>query len=156
MKDRHIFDVPEAFWPAVYKPFSFDAPDSGLGPKEVFGLSLNLDAVPTHLWDFLPAPLVRDGKRMVRLSSGSLAPRVIAKEGHKGTNKMSTILQFSRDANVPLDQLLIGIPMSIGGEVTTFKHPRIGETTRFYLRAIAVRYTDLLNRFDDLTTDFWK
>ncbi len=140
----HRFKVTEAYYPNIYEGYVFPRED-----KPTFGLSIKAEELPEHLRIYARKPKDSHGFNIITISAAKTAPNVVLEEGRHGASEMHTILNFARDANLRLDDLFKKIPMELAVEVVEFDGDR-GRTARIFLRAIKVRYTDMLRRYDEL------
>jgi hypothetical protein len=146
----HTFKITEAFYPNVYEGYLFPSED-----KPTFGLSIKAEELPDHLRIYARAPKDKMGFNIITISAGKQPPTVVTEEGRNGAGQMDSILRFARNANMRLDDLLKKIPMEIAAEVIEFENSRTGPSSALIVKAIKVRYTDLLRRYDEIEVEYW-
>lgn len=115
-----------------------------------------LDAeLPEELREFARQPKVVNHESLLAISAGKIKPVVMTEEGRNGASQLSTILQCARDSNLQLDKLLLGIPAEVLVSIYEGKSPA-GFKKQLGLRAIRVKYTDVLRRYDEVLEELWK
>ena len=123
--------------------------------EPVFSASILAPELPEDLREFARQPRMVKDELLLTISAGRFSPVVSTAEGRNGALHLSTILQCARDSNLARDKLLLGIPAELLVEVYEGKSPA-GFKRQLTLRAIRVKYTDVLRRYDEVLEELWK
>lgn len=123
--------------------------------EPTFMVSILDSELPEELREFARQPRMVKDEMLLTISAGKFSPVVSMAEGRNGASQLSTILQCARDSNLQLDQLLLGIPAELLVDTYEGKSPA-GFKKQLTLRAIRVKYTDVLRRYDEVLEALWK
>lgn len=150
MTDKIVtFAVTQVFWPNIFVPRKF-----GEDEDLTYSLAILAEEVPTEVRPFVKG---RDTNSGFMASFRSKLKPTLVVDGDKYA--LSTTLQCARDANLEIDALLTKSPVALALNYYEFEArvgPRRGDTIQgLALRAIKIKDTDMVRRFDELCAEFF-
>lgn len=158
MGDGVILDISEAIFPSIYEPLN----PAGLAnaPSTKYGLCIKAEELPSELLPWANAPSPHKGVPLIGIYS-NIRP-IVVNGDEVGHSHISTTLRCARDANLRLDDLLVGIPLQLAvkrvefsASYGSYRHRKDKDVRMLSLYAIRVNGVDLNRRYDELCAQYF-